>query len=599
MKQYEEGKFYNFWVTGVGYGYINLKDEEGSHFCVKAYDFQLDWDWASDQVPVEILSCYVMEAKKGSDYVYLHQNREFLLRALYREVDEGGIEEGIFVIRDLKSINGELYYVVSDVYGVTHMYKPMAGDDTNLQPGDEITLWGTEIVVRNENRTFLRLTSNVVPVNLPLQVDLEGDDNDTPGYYGEEDDTKEFKSTIVYPAGATGPDIDTQIQIIVRTLAGFMNANGGTLFIGVDDNGNPVGIEREYRLLNTSENDNKKVYQENKDGYQNKIRSAINFYLGQVACDYVKITFENNNGHVVCRIDVESSANVIWFRGESAFKRMGNRTAHLRGESIVKLVYDKSGYSRPVVDVKPEEIDSEDNVIREAEIKEEQSLPQVAAERKSDASAKKLALGMQREGRGSFYMNIFANGEWSWSKVVPSDSDLEFCVPINAPASKNDLVMVYADGCVNRVDAYHLHLNRNNEGHRYANGKRPDGVQLLKVFTAREDDLLACFSKQNGHPFVKVHELSHISRRDGMRHMGNRVINVAGMDGVAMEDICFVASEHAHRVSSLMKTENQKSSSLGFQMDLAKHAKLKHVVDTLRLLCDNEAHLPAVDSSYI
>jgi predicted HTH transcriptional regulator len=34
---------------------------------------------------------------------------------------------------------------------------------------------------------------------------------------------------------------------VVRTVAGFMNGHGGTLVVGVDDGGQPVGLEEDYR----------------------------------------------------------------------------------------------------------------------------------------------------------------------------------------------------------------------------------------------------------------------------------------------------------------------------------------------------------------
>jgi ATP-dependent Lon protease len=36
---------------------------------------------------------------------------------------------------------------------------------------------------------------------------------------------------------------------VIRTLAGFMNAMGGTLLIGVHDTDGPVGLVRDYKSL--------------------------------------------------------------------------------------------------------------------------------------------------------------------------------------------------------------------------------------------------------------------------------------------------------------------------------------------------------------
>jgi hypothetical protein len=44
-------------------------------------------------------------------------------------------------------------------------------------------------------------------------------------------------------------------QKIVETVAGFMNADGGTLLIGVDDEGIPVGLDEDLKLMNKPDTD--------------------------------------------------------------------------------------------------------------------------------------------------------------------------------------------------------------------------------------------------------------------------------------------------------------------------------------------------------
>lgn len=587
MKEYKVGECYNFWVTGIGNTNhrIYLRDDNNRSFSVYAYDFQTEWDWSSPQVPEQELKCYVREITNTGS-VILEQSKDVLLIVLYPEAYRGESKVCTFVIDSLKTINDTLYYIVRDAYGITHMFKPSASSPT-LQPGDEVQLNVTGYKQKEYNRSCIFLTevkAEDKPAIAPTTPIIANEETPV-GEFGEETDNREFKSTIIYPAGAIGPDIDTQMVVILRTIAGFMNANGGKLYIGVNDNGNAVGIENEYKLLNSSTKD-KHHYQENKDGYENKLRSGIDALLGPVAQDYLTITFSEHESHTVCEVNIQPSRSVIWYNERDAFKRMGNRTTHLRSEAIVKLVLDKMNLLRPVaLQTTPTPVKSQDEIIPEVPTNdaEPETEPQTI---KVAAPSKLMMKGEKKKGNGSFYMNIFSNGDWSWSKNIPTDKDIEFCIPINAPASKNDLIMVYADGCVNRVDAYHLHLAK-KENKRYMNGRRNDGVKLMKAFRATADDMLACDSVQNGHRFVKVHPVSHISRHENMSPNGNRLINISGMSGVTMTDICFVAAEHENRVSALFKTENQKSSSLGFQMDLTQNeSKLGQVVKTLETLCD-------------
>lgn len=600
MREYNVGEYYNFWVTGLGNDKIYLKDDDGRLFFVHAYDFQTQWDWASPEVPVSALKCYVKQVYENG-FLKLEQSNEVLLRVLYQEADRNESTEVEFVVYEPKILGNTLFFVLIDSYGLYHFYKP-SKKYMSLQPGDSITLAVTGIMVQDNNKTRLIfeeieeeiLDEETLPENLAFNMAVppvnitqyEDEEDETPvGEFGVETDMMEFKSTLIYPAGAVGPDIDTQIAVILRTIAGFLNAKGGTLYIGVNDNGDAVGIEDEYCLLNSSKKD-RYSYKEDCDGYQNKLRNAMNWNLGPVAQDYVSIKFIKSDAHTVCKIDVDPSRTVIWYDERDAYKRMGNRTTYLRSTAIEKLVLDKNELHRPENRViEPTVIQSEDellpdNTVNDMDVEEKPVVVKVAP------PAKIQMKGVQKVGRGSFYMNLFSNNEWSWSRDVPNDSDLEYCLPINNPASSHDLIMVYDDGCVNRIDAYHLHLEK-RENRRYANGRRSDGAKLIKAFAATRNDMLACYCTWNGHPYVKVHPVSHVSQHSQLNLMGNRLINTRGNISATMEKICFVASEHTQRVSALFKTENQTSSSLGYQMDLQKNIqKYSQVKITLDSLCD-------------
>jgi hypothetical protein len=68
-----------------------------------------------------------------------------------------------------------------------------------------------------------------------------------------ESETLEFKSTMQVDV-ETGQKSVKMKQVIAKTLAGFMNNIGGILLIGVDDDGNPIGLD--YDLKNLKNKDN-------------------------------------------------------------------------------------------------------------------------------------------------------------------------------------------------------------------------------------------------------------------------------------------------------------------------------------------------------
>ena len=63
-------------------------------------------------------------------------------------------------------------------------------------------------------------------------------------YYGDESQTIEFKSSLIFSAkSGSRPDPKGQMQEITQIICGFMNARGGKLFIGVNDSGYENGLE--------------------------------------------------------------------------------------------------------------------------------------------------------------------------------------------------------------------------------------------------------------------------------------------------------------------------------------------------------------------
>ena len=63
-------------------------------------------------------------------------------------------------------------------------------------------------------------------------------------YYGDESQTIEFKSSLVYTSkSGSRPDPKAQLHEITHIICGFMNARGGKLYIGVNDSGYENGLD--------------------------------------------------------------------------------------------------------------------------------------------------------------------------------------------------------------------------------------------------------------------------------------------------------------------------------------------------------------------
>ena len=85
-------------------------------------------------------------------------------------------------------------------------------------------------------------------------TDLEADSGT---YLGLESSTQEFKTSFVYPSGNNmQPAEKTQELNVFRGVCAFMNSEtGGTLYLGVNDQGYVVGLDDDMRFLHMTEID--------------------------------------------------------------------------------------------------------------------------------------------------------------------------------------------------------------------------------------------------------------------------------------------------------------------------------------------------------
>lgn len=67
--------------------------------------------------------------------------------------------------------------------------------------------------------------------------------------FGERNAVREFEESIVYPAGAINADVEAQMDVMMRAICGFLNGQGGVIYIGVDDDGLPVGVQSDLDYL--------------------------------------------------------------------------------------------------------------------------------------------------------------------------------------------------------------------------------------------------------------------------------------------------------------------------------------------------------------
>ncbi len=141
----------------------------------------------------------------------------------------------------------------------------------------------------------------------------------------------EFKSTarVNLRSGQKDPAIELAI---VKTVAGFLNAQGGTLLIGVNDAAEVLGLETDYGTINRHD----------RDGFENWLTGLLADALGKPALAHVAVRFDTFDGKDVCRLDVRPGVGPVFVKHAKSesdmYVRLNNSTRLLNTAEALEYV---------------------------------------------------------------------------------------------------------------------------------------------------------------------------------------------------------------------------------------------------------------------
>lgn len=146
---------------------------------------------------------------------------------------------------------------------------------------------------------------------------------------GGESDLVEFKSSARwdYKREEHNPVLE---QIMVKTLASLMNGKGGTLLIGVADDGQALGLEADYKTLGK---------RPDRDGYQQLLVQLISNALGKNACADMSISFHPLQGKEICAIKTAAATAPVYLDDggvKKLYVRLGNTSQEVTGPSAIE-----------------------------------------------------------------------------------------------------------------------------------------------------------------------------------------------------------------------------------------------------------------------
>ncbi len=152
-----------------------------------------------------------------------------------------------------------------------------------------------------------------------------------------ESDRLEFKSSARWNLHTKQRDERIEL-VIAKAVSGFLNSDGGTLLIGVNDAGEPVGLANDFTVVKSPDPDRFELW----------LRDFLATTLGQTAAaqtivDFTPVTVDDAQTFI-CRITCPASPRPVYLRpGKGGAQpelwvRIGNSTRQLKVDEAIDYV---------------------------------------------------------------------------------------------------------------------------------------------------------------------------------------------------------------------------------------------------------------------
>ena len=151
--------------------------------------------------------------------------------------------------------------------------------------------------------------------------------------YEGESSNLEFKSSLKWDYNES--KVNTVLErVVLKTIAAFNNTDGGSLFIGVDDDGNILGLDRDYDTLR----------KQDKDGFDLYLRDKITSKYGiEFATKNIKLIFHEIDEMEVCEVEVLKGEKPLYLevkdkngqKDEKFYVRRGNASVEIERKSEI------------------------------------------------------------------------------------------------------------------------------------------------------------------------------------------------------------------------------------------------------------------------
>lgn len=367
-------------------------------------------------------------------------------------------------------------------------------------------------------------------------------------HFGSENKTTEFKSSLIFPPdNHMRANPEQQSLDIMKELCALLNAEGGTLYLGVNDFGMGVGIENDlaYKDFNGSE-----------DKYDLFFRRTVCRVLGRDADAYIDAEFVERGGKKIYVVKVRpyyttplKVDGIIYERHGSSklpfydpedIKRFTERRAKERELMLAKM--PKVAKHENIEDTKKEDPAAERTAESAGPSSAETSAPVTKKSKiptdsgnKTIPNPARIATGVKRPVCPASYdpghdpaTVRFLEIRKEEYQMIPEfygysdqDPDLLLVIPLKEENIRDWLVLGYADGTVCRVPMKPFFDKQD-----YTPGRRFTETELVFADVLTEEDAMVSLSRNaNGNWNARADRVNQLPVVKGITSGGERVFN--------------------------------------------------------------------------
>ncbi len=147
---------------------------------------------------------------------------------------------------------------------------------------------------------------------------------------GGENRGVEFKSTLRWDLRLGKRNAEMEVAVL-KTIAAFINTDGGDLFIGIDDYGVALGLDNDISTLKKKDI----------DGFEQYLMTLITEKIGANYCTLVTVMFYSVEEKEICRVMVKPYTSPAYIKENKIthfFIRAGNGTRELNVQESLDYI---------------------------------------------------------------------------------------------------------------------------------------------------------------------------------------------------------------------------------------------------------------------